>query len=54
MRSIHFLRRQAIEVETDPSVAHGPAAAAEKDDVTAYDQSLPVPWDWWTETRATN
>lgn len=50
MRSTNFQRQQeqdigAIESTSDPAVARDPVAA---EDVTDFDQSLPVPWEWWT------
>ena len=54
MRSTNFMRHRerdagaAIEAASDPAAARDGAA----DDAADFDQSLPVPWEWWPESRA--
>jgi hypothetical protein len=56
MRFAHMTQRQdrdgAAAVETDAAAAR--EAAAAQDDAMDFDQSLPVPWEWWPASAATN
>jgi hypothetical protein len=58
MRLAQFMPRhdRAIDlgaaVETDPAAAR--CAQAAQDEVMDFDQSLPVPWEWWPASAATN
>lgn len=56
MRSKNIMRHwerdigAAIEPTPDRAAARDDSA----DDAMDFDQSLPVPWEWWTESPAAN